>query len=557
MIANVAEIVARADIVDVIGRRLPLRRRGRDWRCCCPFHKSGQEKHPSFSVTELPPRWRCWSCNQRGGDVIAFLQEFEHLEFGEAIEALATETGVPIRYDHAQGDQAPSARQALILACVAAAAHYHNQLIVLTTARDYARGRGLSADICARWKLGYAHGNAVAESGPDADTLVAAGILSRPADAAARLYDPLAGRLIIPLHDHLGRVVAFTGRCLPSAPATEQDRKYLNTRETPIWRKSDNLFGYHAAASLVRTRPRPILVLEGQLKVIAAHTALLAAVAPGAATLSERQCALLARLDQEIWLAYDQDTAGVRATVAAARALRALDLRVRVARIVDPATGQPATAKLDPDDLLAQGADIRYVALDLVPWAFEHLATAERGSAEWGRQITHDVATLIADHPDPGVRHAEYDALSALTGIPCLDLRRAYTAPPPAAAPALQPVPNLSPGRYLAAGALQAEIRPDAPNWWAALLGWTEYPETLIAWLQAIAAVRRAAAAAGIPVPSAIAQGAGGCNASQRDALAQWSTVPLPRAVDAEFFAAVDERVRRDARLARIREGRS
>jgi DNA primase len=512
MITNKDDIIRGVDIVALISRYMPLTRNGAGYTANCRWHQS--KTGASFRVNPERQDWRCWGCDI-GGDALAFIARWNNLDlrtdFVEALELLAAETGQRVEYST---DTAPAAdaaadtrttRQSLYDAASAAAAWYATALAAEPRALTYLQARGFTPDLVTEWSLGYARGAAVAECGADPDILVAAGILGRPERAAVgrELYDPLSSRLIIPLHDSYGRTVAFAGRALNP----EQQPKYKNTHDTPIFRKADLLYGYHRAANLSRGATGPVYLLEGQLKAIAAIAAGNPAVAPGGTGLAPRQIALLARLDRPIAVVPDPDAAGAKAALRRIELLRAEGLRCEIA-ITVPADG--GVVLKDPDDYLAAGRPWTFTRQSWIPWALASMVPGDEGSADWAAGIGQVILPVLNANPDPLVISADLHQLAALTGLAEHDLRRARIEPRPAPAPRPAPLAdapvdtNMNPARVLVALALQLPIDPAAPNAWSRLLDWTTYPVDLLAWLTDVAAVRRCAAARRLPVAAAI-----------------------------------------------------
>src|SRR5579875_491518 len=300
------ELRGRLGFVEVISRRVKLQRKGREHAGLCPFHS---EKTPSFWVNEEKGFFHCFGCGAHG-DVIGFVMRSESLSFPEAVERLAAEAGLAVP----QSSPHESAR-----------AFYETQLQggAGREALDYLRRRGLDDVTIARFRLGFAsQGNALKahllREGYDEALLLEAGLLGRNAERQ-ETYDYFRGRVIFPIADGRGRIVAFGGRVLG-----EGTPKYLNSREGELFHKGRMLYGLAHARRGAAEEGR-LVVVEGYMDVIALHQAGFGiAVAPLGTALTEAQLGELWRLVDEPILCFDGDAAGQRAAARAAE--RALPL---------------------------------------------------------------------------------------------------------------------------------------------------------------------------------------------------------------------------------------
>jgi DNA primase len=350
------ELRARVSLAEVVGRRVKLVRRGREYIGLCPFHK---EKTPSFNVVEDKGFYHCFGCGAHG-DVIGFAMQTSNLTFPEAVEALARQAGLEVprqtREERERGE-----RQATLLGAMAAAAAFFERMLLAPEGREarlYLERRGLDEATVRRFHLGYAPERrdalkqALCPDFPEA-LLIEGGLLRRP-EGGGESFDYFRHRVMFPIGDRAGRVIAFGGRVLGDAQP-----KYLNSPETPLFQKGRVLYGWAEARTAAARAPSAI-VTEGYMDVIALHRAGFAtAVAPLGTALTEMQIEELWRLAPEPVLCFDGDAAGQRA---AARALeRALPLlkpglSLRFATL---------PAGEDPDTLiLRRGADAMREVLD-------------------------------------------------------------------------------------------------------------------------------------------------------------------------------------------------
>ncbi|GGM96664.1 DNA primase [Thermus composti] len=301
----VEAIKSRLSLKEVVSRYVVLKPAGRGrWKGLCPFH---QEKTPSFYVDEEKGLFHCFGC-KAGGDLIAFVERLEGLDFLGAVERLAEEAGLEITQ---KGK--PQGKRELLDVLKLAQAYFLEGLRASKEAQAYLASRGLSQESIARFGLGYAPPAAdglltfLAQRGIPPEEGARAGVLS---EREGRFHDRLRHRITFPIKDRLGRIVAFTGRALG-----DETPKYLNTPETPLFRKREVLFAYPEAKEALR-RGRAIVV-EGLFDAIALHQmGFSETVAVLGSGLSEEQAALLkAQEVREVYLAFDADEAGQKATL--------------------------------------------------------------------------------------------------------------------------------------------------------------------------------------------------------------------------------------------------
>ena len=341
------ELRARASLPEVIGRKVKLTRRGREHVGLCPFHN---EKTPSFTVNEDKGFFHCFGCGAHG-DVIGFVMRESGMSFPETVERLAAEAGlaVPVSSpeERARAEQAKS----LYDVVEAAAAWFEGQLAGRAgqRAREYLSGRGLTDETIARFRLGWAPDSrqalktALIARGFKEAELVEAGLARKPEDGRES-YDTLRGRVVFPILDRRGRVIAFGGRALGDGQP-----KYLNSPDTPLFHKGQVLYGLSHALEGAR-KTGELIVTEGYMDVIALHQAgFETAVAPLGTALTEAQIELMWRVAAEPVLCFDGDEAGQRAAFRAAG---------RVLPILKPGHSlrfatMPGGA--DPDSLIRDG----------------------------------------------------------------------------------------------------------------------------------------------------------------------------------------------------------
>lgn len=350
----VDEVRARADIVELIGEHVPLKRAGKDFRALCPFH---QEKTPSFYVVPSKGFYKCFGCGE-SGDVFTFLMKRTGLGFQDAVRQVAQRVGVDI--PRAAGARPADERYRPLYEAIAFAADFFRERLAESErARKYLAERGLGAEAVERFRLGYAPDDwralreAAHRHGIADDVLLTAGLI-KESEHAEEAYDRLRDRIVFPTADVTGRLVAFGGRIL--GRAAEGVPKYLNSPDTPIYHKGRVLYGLNWSRAAIR-RQGEVLVVEGYLDYVslAARGVENVAAALGTA-MTEEQAALLARYTDRALLLYDSDAAGLRATFRSADAL----LRAAVHPLV--VTLPPGE---DPDALVRKhGADALRPFLD-------------------------------------------------------------------------------------------------------------------------------------------------------------------------------------------------
>jgi DNA primase len=318
---SVEEVVAAADMVEIVSGRTQLRRSGAQWTGRCPFH---DDQNPSFSVNAVEKLYHCFTCGE-GGDLIKFVRETEGLEFASAVEWLAERYGVQLEYEEtAPGFEARRSRRDRLYALLEAGAKFYERHLWDSQAgepvRAYLADRGLTEEICRRFRLGLSTGGdrlaaKARAKGYSQEELVAAGLVNR------RGNDYFAGRLVFPLADARGRVLGFGARRLSEDDPIKA--KYVNSPEGELFRKSSIVYGLDRARATIAKESRAVVV-EGYTDVMALHQrGLESAVASMGTALTELQLRELRRLTPRIYLCFDADAAGAEAT------LRGMELAYR------------------------------------------------------------------------------------------------------------------------------------------------------------------------------------------------------------------------------------
>jgi DNA primase len=298
-------LLAKTDIVEVINRRVPLKKKGREHTACCPFHS---EKTPSFTVSQEKQFYHCFGCGAHGS-AIGFLMEYDNLDFVEAIETLASDLGLDVPREQGGIAAAPQENLQAVYALLDNAATYYQQSLKSSPeAVAYLRDRGVSGEIARDFSLGYAPpgwDNLLQHLGGryDNDLLLKAGLVSR--NDSGKTYDKFRERIMFPIRDRRGRVIAFGGRILHQG-----EPKYLNSPETPVFNKSDTLYGLHEARKS-SSRLDHLIVVEGYMDVVAlAQYGIRNAVATLGTATTTSHVRQLFRVVPRIIFCFDGDRAG-------------------------------------------------------------------------------------------------------------------------------------------------------------------------------------------------------------------------------------------------------
>lgn len=386
------EIKGKIDLVDFIGRYLPLKKAGTNYKGLCPFH---MEKTPSFMVSPDKQIWHCFGCG-RGGDVFKFVMEKEGVEFSEALQMLAEQVGVQLSKVPQSGIDT---RKTLININEGAAKFYEKVLSDTAegrAAKEYMVGRGMQPSTLTEFRIGFAprSGKALVDflmrKGAKEADIEKAGLGVRKGNF---LYDKFVGRVMFPLWDSLGRVVAFTGRVLDPNGIP----KYLNSPETPLFHKSEMLYGLHLAKQTIQQEGRVVLV-EGQMDTISSYQAGVKNVVGISGTaLTEQQLQMLNRYGQEIVLSLDADSAGGEATRRALELANNFDMTVKVVLLGD---------YKDPDSMIKDSPESwKQAVAGAVPVMDFYFDVAARkydvSKLEDKKQLARELLGVIAKVSDP------------------------------------------------------------------------------------------------------------------------------------------------------------
>ncbi|HCL16706.1 MAG TPA: DNA primase [Pseudomonas sp.] len=425
------DLLNRSDIVEVVGSRIQLKKTGKNYSALCPFHK---EKTPSFSVSPDKQFYYCFGCGA-GGNALGFVMDHDQLDFPQAVEELAKRAGMEVpREDSGRKHKPRQPVDSPLYSLLAAAADYYRQALKSHPTRkaavEYLKGRGLSGVIARDFGLGFAPpgwDNLMKHLGGDAlqqKALIDAGLLIENAENGKR-YDRFRDRVMFPIRDSRGRVIAFGGRVLG-----DDKPKYLNSPETPVFHKGQELYGLYEARQANRDLDE-IMVVEGYMDVIAlAQQGLRNAVATLGTATSEEHLKRLFRIVPSVLFCFDGDAAGRKA------AWRALEATLpnlqdgRRARFLFLPDGE------DPDTLVrAEGTDafrarIQQHSQPLADYFFQQLSEeADPRSLEGKAHLATLAAPLIEKIPGNNLRALMRQRLAEITGLNGEALQHMAAAP--------------------------------------------------------------------------------------------------------------------------------
>ncbi|HAC06648.1 MAG TPA: DNA primase [Gemmatimonadetes bacterium] len=451
----VEEVRAAADIVDVIGEFVQLKKAGREYKANCPFH---EERTPSFYVVPAKGFYKCFGCG-KSGDVFSFVMERQGLDFVEAVKHVAGRAGVQVReVKRSQEEEDPN--RPLYEINGFARDWFRRQLedaTVGAAAREYLEGRGISADVCERYGLGFAPDewralrDAAAKHGLEEELMLEVGLLGS-SERSREPYDRFRGRIMFTIESRSGRVIAFGGRILEGD--TKDAPKYLNSPETPIYHKGSNLYGLSWARHSIR-REESALVVEGYMDVVslAAH-GFENVVAPLGTALTPEQAKLLSRYTKRVLLLFDSDAAGLRATFKAGDTLLEVGLHPAVVTLPpgeDPDTLVRSEGREGLEQYLDQAVDVLDRKLQILDEK-DYFSSIERT-----RSAVDRLLPTIRAASDPALRDIYVAKVADRTGVRRetleAEMKRAASGSAPTRVAAPPSVPRIAAHRVPKLGA--------------------------------------------------------------------------------------------------------
>ncbi|MCH7859205.1 MAG: DNA primase [Candidatus Marinimicrobia bacterium] len=406
-----------ADILDVVSDYVQLKRRGRNWFGLCPFH---QEKTPSFSINQQKQIYHCFGCG-RGGGAFNFVMEVDKLDFLEAVQRLGDKVGIPVELSGSTDPRRKATVQQVLDLCELAAAAYRKNLQGNAGAkvRAYLEDRGITPAAQALFRIGYAlpgwHNlpKAIGAIKFSREALDQSGLF---ASGQRGTYDRFRSRIMFPISIPTGRVVALAGRVFDS----DDTAKYINSPETPVYHKSEVLYGLSLTRNPIRDQETAIIV-EGYLDLIQLHQAgIQNVVAVSGTALTDRHARELRKLTTRIFLAYDGDNAGIQAAIRGGYTLLRNGLSPRVVLLPEDQ---------DPDDWVREAGPKPFLKAvdDAMPLLEFHLQHFGGDPAQPGdlRRFLDETLRELVQVPDPLVQELNLKQVAELTGI---DERRLHKA---------------------------------------------------------------------------------------------------------------------------------
>lgn len=416
MVSQVEEIKRKLDIVDIIGKYLPLKKKGRNYWAPCPFHS---EKTPSFTVNQELQIFKCFGCG-KAGDMFTFLEEYDHLEFREVLEELAKLAGVELKHDPAAS--VAESRHRRLIDLNHEVAKFYNYILVShplgRPAREYLAGRGISSATIKIFRLGFSPDNPallqkyLEKQKFSLSEMIASGTFGQSYYQKNRLYDRFSGRLTFPLVDFRDRILGFSGRVLPGLSKAEA-AKYLNSPETELYHKSEMVFGLNLAKESIK-KSNQVVVVEGEFDMISPwQSGFTNFVALKGTAFTEDQLKLLARYTSNLVLGLDTDFAGSAAARRSIELADKMEFNIEVLALPDPCK--------DPDEAVRNAPDrFKEALLHPIPiWDFiinSALKTYDTASPRGKQQILSATLPFLSRINNLVTRSDYYQKLASLIG---------------------------------------------------------------------------------------------------------------------------------------------
>ncbi len=420
------ELKSKNDLADVVSHYVRLEQRGQSFWGCCPFH---HEKTPSFCVNGVDQFFYCFGCH-KGGDVINFVKEIESVEFSDAVRILAERAKMELPAMDVEDEKikAQKSKKEAVLAILKESARYY--AYNLRSGRcpaheEYAKKRGLGRDILDKFGIGASLDydglvNHLRSKGFKYDDMVDSGVVSRSSKNPNKYFDALAGRLIIPVIDQFGTVIAFCGRIIDGR---KDVGKYVNTRETLVFSKGKTLFNLNNLKKEKNENGlNSVVIVEGHMDVVSLVSAGLNNVVASMGTaLTKDQARIIKRFANNVYISYDGDFAGQKAAIRGLEILKEEGLDVKVVALPDG---------MDPDDVCKKTGISAYrklldEALPLIDFKISILKkTFDVKNPDGKRKFIKEAIKVVASSESPSEREDLLKEIRSLTGITYESLKR-------------------------------------------------------------------------------------------------------------------------------------
>ena len=421
--AFIDDLLLRIDIVEVIDARVPLKKAGKDYKACCPFH---DEKTPSFTVSASKQFYHCFGCGAHG-TAIGFLMEHERMSFPEAVAELAAQAGLKVPEEAAAAAPKTETSAQLLSVLADAARFYRGQLREYPAAIEYLKRRGLTGEIAAEFGLGFSPDGwdhlvrALGATASQQELLVQAGLAARRDGGG--VYDRFRGRVMFPIHDYRGRIVGFGGRIIDKG-----EPKYLNSPETPLFQKGRELYGLYRARDAIR-REGLVLIVEGYMDVVAlAQNGVDYAVATLGTATTRDHLERIYRFAPHVVFCFDGDRAGREA------ARRALDTALAVLHEGRQASFLFLPDGEDPDTLVRKEGgdgfrDRLKQAVPLPDFFYQVLAAeVDLGRLDGRARLVELAKPLLSKLPAGVFRQLMWERLAVVSGVAVKDAETSAAA---------------------------------------------------------------------------------------------------------------------------------
>ena len=396
---QVQQIKDRLSIADVVGQYVQLKRAGRTMTARCPFHK---ERTPSFHVSPDRGTYICFGCGEKG-DIFSFVERIEGVDFKTALEELAAKAGIKLERRHGQEAEHKEKDEKLREVCEAATQFFETQLAKRPDVLDYLKKRAVTDETIKHWRIGYAPARWQDASDYlvslkfSKDDIADAGIAAKSERKPGEIYDRFRGRIMFPISDAQGRVIAFSGRFFEKVEGSREEgdpAKYVNSPETLLVKKSRIMYGFDKAKNAIR-KADCVLLVEGQFDLIMSHqSGLPFAVAISGTALTPEHLSLLGRLTKRLILALDADAAGVRSGLRSAQMALQVGFDVKVPTF--PHGKDPADVAKDDPEALKQAIRSSKTAVEFF---LEALRSGIKDERAYKKGVEAQILPLIAAMP--------------------------------------------------------------------------------------------------------------------------------------------------------------